>query len=146
MVRKENAEFGGKVKGPSVEQKLFGGGNVVLREANRIEELADIIADLGVALEPSTFPESRNGWIRKHRNSVKSRRERKSWEGKPCSGSCGGGGGGGLRSPYAEKRDLERGRRLKKVRWGELALATGKDGAAREVAHPHTAHLHFLPE
>lgn len=92
---------------------------MVLREANRIEELADIIADLGVALEPSTFP---------------------------CSGSCGGGGGGGLRSPYAEKRDLERGRRLKKVRWGELALATGKDGAAREVAHPHTAHLHFLPE
>lgn len=64
------------MKGPSVEQKLFGGGNVILREANRIEEFADIVADLGVAFQPSTFPESQKMTTELGNIEIQSTRER----------------------------------------------------------------------
>jgi len=66
--RKQNAEVRRKAKAPSVEQKLLGGGNVVIRKANRSEKFADIVADLGVGLDSPTPSESQRERIKKRRN------------------------------------------------------------------------------
>lgn len=135
--RKQKAEFRRKEKGPSVEQKFLGGGNVVIRKANRSEKFADIVADLGVALDSPTPSESRRDRINKRSNWIEEEKMESEREGKPCSCSC---AGGGLRSTCAER---ESGGVMKKVRWRENAVATRKRGAGGEIADPYTSHLHF---